>query len=324
MKKIMSNYSVIDVSKHNGNLSSTFWNNIKTNNAVSAVIIRIGYRGYGSTGTLVEDPKFKQNATNAKAANFKMGVYFLSQAISIKEAEAEVDYIISILNKYSVKLDMPIFVDSEWSNNDHTGRADGLSKADRTNISIAWMKRVTSKGYKTGIYASTSWFNDKLDNSKLSSYDHWVADYRNKCYYTDTNIVGWQKSDSFKISGYSGSLDLSVFYKDYTNEKTATVTETTTKKETVKETTKKTSSSNTKKIAAAQKFDNKFSKWFTTIGDVWVRSKPDLIDPSTEIGVAKKGSQVRCYGYYTPSKGINWYLCVADVGTGYISGKYLK
>jgi GH25 family lysozyme M1 (1,4-beta-N-acetylmuramidase) len=28
-----------------------------------------------------------------------------------------------------------------------------------------------------GIYASTSWFKDKLDLSKLKNYSTWVADY---------------------------------------------------------------------------------------------------------------------------------------------------
>ena len=41
---------------------------------VEFVIIRIGYRGYGS-GTLVQDPKFEEHFTNARNAGLRVGVY---------------------------------------------------------------------------------------------------------------------------------------------------------------------------------------------------------------------------------------------------------
>ena len=42
----------IDVSYYQGNID---WKKVK-NSGVEFVIIRVGYRGYGSAGTLVEDP----------------------------------------------------------------------------------------------------------------------------------------------------------------------------------------------------------------------------------------------------------------------------
>ncbi len=60
----------IDVSKYQSNIDFE-----KAKKAgVEFVIIRIGYRGYGS-GTLVLDPMFEEHFTNARNAGLKVGVY---------------------------------------------------------------------------------------------------------------------------------------------------------------------------------------------------------------------------------------------------------
>ena len=92
------------------------------------VIIRIGYRGYGS-GTLVLDPMFEQHFTNARNAGLKVGVYFFSQAVNENEAREEAQGCWYVLN--SRKLDYPIYFDSEASGGSN-GRADGLGVTART------------------------------------------------------------------------------------------------------------------------------------------------------------------------------------------------
>lgn len=74
----------IDVSKYQSNID---WEQVKTA-GVKFVIIRIGYRGYGS-GALVLDPMFEQHFTNARNAGLKVGVYFFSQAVNENEAREE-------------------------------------------------------------------------------------------------------------------------------------------------------------------------------------------------------------------------------------------
>ena len=75
----------IDVSKYQSNIN---WEQVKTA-GVKFVIIRIGYRGYGS-GALVLDPMFEEHFTNVKNAGLKVGVYFFSQATTEEEAKDEV------------------------------------------------------------------------------------------------------------------------------------------------------------------------------------------------------------------------------------------
>ena len=74
----------IDVSKYQGNID---WNKVR-DDGIEFVIIRAGYRGYGS-GVLVEDPKFRQNIEGATAAGLKVGVYFFSQAITTEDSVEE-------------------------------------------------------------------------------------------------------------------------------------------------------------------------------------------------------------------------------------------
>lgn len=44
----------------------------------------------------------------------------------------------------------------------------------------------------------------------------------------------------------------------------------------------------------------------------------------TSLAVLSKGTEARCYGYYTPVSGINWLLVQATGHTGYCSSKYLQ
>lgn len=302
-------YKVIDVSKHNGTITKTAINDFK-GSGINTAILRIGYRGYGSTGTIALDNQFVNNAKIFTENGLTIGCYFLSQAVSLAEAKEEANWVINTLKKNNIKITLPIFIDSEWSNNAHNGRADGLSKEGRTNISITFMNEIKKAGYKTGIYASTSWFKDKLIDSKLSSYDHWVADYRPSCGYTNPK-VGWQYTSTQVFPNINGKFDISIFYKSYTeSNKPVRVPN-----------ANKTSN---KKISSAQKFEKIYSRYYVTTGNVNMRYTPNVLTSDNVITVVPKGSLVRCWGYYTPVNNTNWYLVVYGKYTGYISGKYLK
>ncbi|MBR4138665.1 MAG: hypothetical protein IKT88_01745 [Lachnospiraceae bacterium] len=191
----------IDVSKYQKNIN---WTKIK-NAGINFVIIRCGYRGYGS-GVLVQDEMFVSHITGAKAAGLRVGIYFFSQAINEAEAVEEASMAISLAKKYGIN--MPIAIDSEYANGGK-GRADGLSKSDRTKITRAFCDTVKNSGYTPMVYASKSWFSSHLDVSKLSSYRIWVAHYAEKCGYTGNYHI-WQHTDKGKVDGYSGYLDMNI------------------------------------------------------------------------------------------------------------------
>lgn len=192
----------IDVSKFQKSIN---WQKVK-NAGINFAIIRCGYRGYGS-GVLVEDPMFASHISGAKAAGLRVGVYFFSQAINEAEAVEEASMAVKLANRYGIN--MPIAIDSEYANGGR-GRADGLSKSDRTRITIAFCNTVASSGHTPMVYASKSWFSDHLSVSQFpGSYRIWVAHYASKCGYTGRYDM-WQNTSKGRVDGVSGNVDMNV------------------------------------------------------------------------------------------------------------------
>ena len=190
----------IDVSKWQAHID---WNAVATA-GIDFAIIRVGYRG-SATGVLVEDPYFKANISGATKAGIKVGVYFFTQAITEAEAVEEASMAMELVKGYH--LDYPIFIDTEAAD----GRADNLSKSERTKIVKAFCKTVQNGGYKAGIYASKSWYNDNLYADELSTYFIWVAQYNTECNYTGKYDM-WQYTSKGSIPGIDGNVDMNICY----------------------------------------------------------------------------------------------------------------
>ena len=195
----------VDVSKYQKNID---WEQIKKA-GVSFVIVRIGYRGYGASGTLVLDPMFEEHFTNVKNAGLKVGVYFFSQATTEEEAKEEAFACAYVLN--GRKLDYPIFFDTEASGaSGGSGRADGLGVADRTKCAVAFCEEVKANGYKPGVYASTLWYRNRVDLSSLTKYTIWNAHYGVASSPIDCAL--WQGTCTARLPGYKGDLDVNISY----------------------------------------------------------------------------------------------------------------
>ena len=156
----------IDVSSHQGNID---WASVKAA-GINFAIIRVGYRG-SQTGALVEDSCFKKNIQGATANGINVGVYFFTQATTEAEAVEEASMALTLCSGYN--LSYPIFVDTE--NGSGAARANGLDKGSRTACVAAFCKTIANGGRKAGVYASKSWYNNKIDASAFSNYFIWVA-----------------------------------------------------------------------------------------------------------------------------------------------------
>ena len=195
----------VDVSKYQKNIN---WNQIKKA-GVSFVIVRIGYRGYGASGTLVLDPMFEEHFTNVKNAGLKVGVYFFSQATTEEEAKEEAFACAYVLN--GRKLDYPIFFDTEASGaSNGSGRADGLGMEDRTKCAIAFCEEVKAQGYKPGVYASTLWYRKRVNLNSLKKYTIWNAHYGVASSPIDCAL--WQGTCTARLPGYKGDMDVNISY----------------------------------------------------------------------------------------------------------------
>lgn len=191
----------VDVSKYQGNID---WNKVKTS-GIEFAIIRVGYRGYG-TGVLVEDSTFRQNIKGATAAGLKVGLYFYSQAINETEAVEEASMVISLCQGYNISY--PIYFDTEKVAGD-TGRADNISRAQRTANAVAFCETIRNSGYKAGVYSYASWFYNQLNMASLSPYSIWIAQYRDQLSF-DYNYDIWQYSSTGTVPGIPKPTDMNV------------------------------------------------------------------------------------------------------------------
>ena len=111
-------------------------------------------------------------------------------------------------------MDYPIFIDSEYANSNHNGRADALSKSARTKITIAFCNEIAKAGYVAGVYASENWFKNQLDFNQLGNYFIWVAKYsQNKP--TTAHYDAWQYG-SKQFSWAKAPIDVNHWYKNTT------------------------------------------------------------------------------------------------------------
>ena len=181
------------------------WEKVKAA-GVEFAILRCGYRG-SKTGALVEDSYFYKNLTGAKEAGVQVGVYFFTQAITETEAVEEASMVLALVG--DTELEYPIFIDTENTN----GRADNIDKGTRTAVCDAFCKTIEKAGRKAGIYASRSWFNNKLNDDKLSDHYRWVAEYASTTAYKKRYEM-WQYTSSGSIDGIKGRVDLDISYLD--------------------------------------------------------------------------------------------------------------
>lgn len=160
----------VDVSVYQGNIN---WQKAKAA-GIDFAIIRLGYRGWGSNGSLNIDSKFHQNIAGAKAAGIKVGVYFFSQATTEVEAVEEASLCIRELGGQALSL--PIFIDTETAAGGQ-GRADNLTKAQRTAVCVAFCNTIQNSGYRAGVYSNKYFYTSKLDTPRLLPYTIWLAEW---------------------------------------------------------------------------------------------------------------------------------------------------
>lgn len=205
----MNIYNGIDVSEHQKTIN---WNKVKSA-GVDFAIIRVAGRGYGS-GNLYEDKYYRQNLQGAIDAGIKVGVYFFSQAVTVKEAEEEADYILSRISGYNITL--PVIFDFEFGSGYRVNALKYKNTACKTaitNMCTAFGNKVKAAGYTPMVYANLTTFNGYMYPQKIisSGCDLWLAQYNTSAGLT-YNYVCWQYTSSGKVSGISGNVDCNFWY----------------------------------------------------------------------------------------------------------------
>lgn len=151
----------------------------KMANEIKYIFLRVGRRG-SSNGQIIEDTGFNKHIKECIANNISnIGLYYYDQSINEQEAIEQADWVVNILkhNCISQYITLPIYIDSEYSNNQHNGRADNISKEQRTKNILAFCNRIQELGFKAGTYASNSWFQSMVNFDQIKHFNIWCARY---------------------------------------------------------------------------------------------------------------------------------------------------
>ncbi|MCD7835535.1 MAG: RICIN domain-containing protein [Lachnospiraceae bacterium] len=206
----------IDVSYYQGDID---WSSVK-NDGIEFAFIRVGYRGYGSSGALVQDTRAGQNLQNAASAGIKTGVYIFSQAITEAEAREEAEFVLEQIAGYDIT--MPVVIDYEYVSGG-IGRLynANLSSEQATGIVNAFCEVIEEAGYTPMLYANKSMLENSLNAGDIP-YKVWLANYT-----TETSYQGsyeyWQYSSSGVVSGIDGRVDSDFWYDSDDAEYTQTI-----------------------------------------------------------------------------------------------------
>ena len=189
----------IDVSYWQGIID---WAKVKAA-GISFAIIKAG----GSDDGFYTDSKWETNYKGAKANGIAVGAYYFvgPKCVNAAAGKADAERFIQLLK--GKQFEYPVFMDNE---------AQPVSaKTGITEASIAFCETMEAAGYFVGIYGSTySGFRDRMDDSKLTAYTHWVAQYASKCTYSGKYGI-WQYSSKGRVNGISGNVDMDLSYVDY-------------------------------------------------------------------------------------------------------------
>lgn len=203
----------IDVSQYQGTIE---WNKV-ANTGIDFAIMRIGLRGYRNAN-LKLDSMFETNYKGANENGIPVGVYFVTQALNYNEGVEEANFIIPTLKKCNITY--PVVLDVEWAGGyeGNNGRADYISKEERTNAINGFCDTIKKAGYTPMVYANKDWLTNYMNVSDLRC-DIWLAHYvsgapaKKSDYKGDYTI--WQYTSTGKVNGINGDVDLNIGYKKY-------------------------------------------------------------------------------------------------------------
>lgn len=193
------NVQGIDVSRYQGKID---WLQVKADKR-EFVFVK------ATEGQTYTDPNFVANVKGALSAGLLVGTYHFLRATSAAAAKAEaVHYAKSLEEIGGAKaLQLPPVMDYE-------NNPEGISKAQINIVAKAFLlelERLT--GIKPIIYTGNS-FASNFDTG-LSDYDLWIARYSNTRVPDDQPAwktwTIWQYSDSGKVPGIAGNVDLNEF-----------------------------------------------------------------------------------------------------------------
>lgn len=204
----------IDVAKYQGTID---WQKLRQD-GIDFAMVRVGYRTMRD-GVIEEDSNGRYNLQEGSRAGIPLGVYFFSTAVSEEEAKEEARWVADFIAKYPITY--PVVYDCE-SFLEPESRQYGLTKEERTDIALAFLKTIRRLGYEGMFYGSKSELETAWEMERIEKrYKIWVAQYPVTPYPETprTSYEGahhmWQYTKEGLAAGIGPSVDLNIAYFGY-------------------------------------------------------------------------------------------------------------
>lgn len=189
------NVKGVDLSYHNRGVSFDKLKEL----GYKFVILRVGIRGY-KYPAINKDICFEEFYKEARRVGLGVGCYFFTQAVNEAEAIEEANWVLETIK--GKVFEYPIYIDQEWSNDKHDGRADYNSVATNTAVCKAFCETIQNAGYYAGIYLSDSWLTNKVYWKQLTQFDKWIAKWSILKPNKKRGSYGmWQNTNNLNIGG---------------------------------------------------------------------------------------------------------------------------
>ncbi len=176
---------------------------------IEYVMIRVGFRGYGEKGGLVEDKYAQANYQGAKNAGLKVGGYFFSQAITTDEAVEEAEYVLELTKDW--EMDLPVGFD--WECHTQEYRTAGVDAQTLTDCTKAFCETIAENGQDVLIYVNPADSPKQMHWEELTQHGLWLGQYAETLDHPQ-KVAMWQYTNQGKVPGISGNVDINLYFQE--------------------------------------------------------------------------------------------------------------
>ena len=193
---------MVDVSNNNGYMSKAEYVSMRNEFGVKALTVKI------SEGTTFKDGYAASNIANGQAAGLYVNGYHFAHYKTKAQAIAEAYFAGRTAKVAGLPIGAVLATDVE------SQEANNQSKATNDRNNIAFMKEIKKFGYRSDIYTSGSWANNKMTIKRRTG---WIAAYpyvvSGKNWYSHNHAWQWSSTAKFRIS--YGGFDVSQLNSNY-------------------------------------------------------------------------------------------------------------
>ena len=185
----------IDISQWQGTVDFA-----QVKSQVDFVVLREGYRQ-------TIDPKFLEYAQGCKDNGIMIhGVYHFLYPLNNQDVIAEAKSCIANMQKAGLGKDVHIWCDLEYDTIENAKKKGiTLGKNEINLFTKTFCDYIVSQGYLTGVYTNCDYYKNYYEQSILSKYPVWLADYTGD---PDFPCIIQQYSSKGVVTGISGNVDM--------------------------------------------------------------------------------------------------------------------